>query len=163
MPFKPRKPETEEVAEAIKDCQSLDEVAQVALAASFKVIQKRELWVVATDAKIIYGPYASEIDAYNALAEGKIDGFEDEEGIKKLRKDGVQIPTLGGKAAVYRLTGPLLQEERTEHHDSKARIIAEHLCPKCEHKKLAHGLNGRSTACSIQGCKCKAVPSHPII
>lgn len=162
IPFSPRREEVEAVADAIKDATSLEEVAKLSLKASFAIIQKRQTWAIATDAHIIYAPYASEADAYSALAGGKVDGFEDEEGIKAIRKEK-GIPTLGGKAAVLALSGPLALEDHLEHHDGKARIIAEHLCPTCQHKKAAHGLNGRSTACSIQGCKCKAVPSHPII
>lgn len=166
MAFSPRKDEWPEVADAIEKAtpDGLEAAAKAALKASFKVLQKRNLWAIATDAQILYAPFASEVDAYNALAGGEIEGFVDEEGIKDLRKaDKSAIPTLGGKAMVLRLTGPLALAEQLDHHDRKAHIISEHLCPKCEHKKTEHGVNGRSTACSIHGCTCKAVPSHPLI
>ena len=166
MALTPRKDEWPEVADAIEKAtpQGLEAAAKAALKASFTVLQKRHLWAVATDAQIVYGPWASETDAYNALAAGQVEGFVDEEGIKALRKeDKSAIPSLGGKALVLRLTGPLALAEQVEHHDRKARIVAEHLCSKCEHKKAVHGLNGRSTACSVTGCTCKAVPTHPII
>lgn len=166
MGLTPRKDEWPEVADAIEKAtpDGLEAAAKAALKASFTVLQKRHLWAIATDAQIIYAPFASEIDAYNALAGGQVEGFVDEEGIKELRKeDKTAIPTLGGKAMVLRITGPLALADQLDHHDRKARIISEHLCPKCEHKKQAHGLNGRSTACSIQGCSCKAVPTHPTI
>lgn len=166
MAFTVRKDEWPEVADAIEKAtpDGLEAAAKAALKASFKVLQKRHLWAIATDAQIVYGPWASETDAYNALAAGQIEGFVDEEGIKALRKeDKSAIPTLGGKAVVLRLTGPLALAERMDHHDRKAHIVSEHLCPKCEHKKAVHGLSGRTTACSIQGCSCKAVPSQPVI
>lgn len=156
MPFVPRKDEAVAVAEAIEHEESLEAVSKTALKTAFAQVQRRKLWVVVVrDSQTIYGPYASERDAYNALASGKIDGFEDEEGIKALLKEK-KIPTLGGLATVLPMTGPLLQAEREAESDREDRLLTEHLCKDCEHKLLAHGLDGRTTKCSVSGCQCKA-------
>lgn len=153
MPFSPRKAEVEEVVDAITQHREAEDVAKAALKASFAVIQRRELWAVATDARMVYGPYASETDAYNALAAGKVTDFVDEEGIKQVRKEK-GVPTLGGKAAVLKTIGPLALAESAEEKDEKARRTAERLCATCDHPLLAHGITNRSSKCSTSGCSC---------
>ena len=139
MAFTPRREEIEAVADAIEGQDSIEGVAREALKASFKLLQRRNLWAVGTDASIIYAPFASENDCYTALAGGKIDGFVDEEGIKALRKeDKSAIPTLGGKATVLRLTGPLALEAATYRKDREARLFSSHLCSNCEQPQGGH-------------------------
>lgn len=146
MAFTPRREEIEAVADAIEGQDSLEGVAREALKASFKLLQRRNLWAVATDASIIYAPFASENDCYTALAGGKVDGFVDEEGIKALRKeDKSAIPTLGGRAMVLRLTGPLALEATTYRKDREAHLFSNHLCVHCEQAVNKH--DTKTNAC----------------
>lgn len=161
MALIPRKPEVEEVAEAIKAATSdgLDAAAKASIKASFTILQRRQLWIIATDAHLIYGPYESEAAAYNALAGGKVPDFEDEEGIKAIRKEK-EIPTLGGRAIVLPIIGPLALAEGIAEKDAAAFNTSNHLCVTCGHKLLAHGLKRSSNGCSVRGCTCSS-PKTP--
>lgn len=152
MPFTPRKEEVATMAEAIRGCQSLEEVAKTALKEAFKTIQGRSLWYVAVkESRLVYGPFASETDAYNALGANKLKGFTDEEGIKAIRKEGI-IPSLGGKALVFQGVGPLVAFENARQYDWEAYCASEHLCLTCGHGAMKHNVNGRSDGCSL--CEC---------
>lgn len=159
MALTPRKSEVEAVMAAIEDKADLESVAKAAIKASFEAMQARVLYVVATDAKILYGPYPSETEAYNALAAGRVPGFVDEEGIRGVRKEG-GIPTLQGKAQVLAMTGPLLQAERQEDLDTNAHQVAEKLCVDCGHSLAAHGMTNKKAGCYVTGCRC-AAPKKP--
>lgn len=157
MPYTPRKDELQAMADAIRDCQSLEDVAKTALKTAFALIQNRNMVGVAIEnSRLIYGPFASETDAYNALAGNKLEGFEDEEGIKAKRKQKI-IPSLGGKALVFTMVGPQVQADRVEQYDWRAKCAAEHLCINCGHGVLKHDVQGKPVGCSLPGCDCAKV------
>ncbi len=161
MPLSPRKEEVQGVADAIEAAtpKGLDAAAKAAIKEAFAALQRRRLWVIATDAHLLYGPYASQADAYNALAGKKVPGFEDKEDIKAIRKEK-GIPSLGGKAAVLAMSGPLALENTQEEVDLEAHRVANRLCATCDHKLLAHGVHRNSVGCSVYGCTCPS-PKAP--
>lgn len=147
------------MSEAISKYHELEDVAKAALRVAYSIFQKRRQWVVATDAQILYGGFASEADAYNALAGKKVPGFEGKEDIKAIRKEK-GIPSLGGKAAVLAMSGPLALEDAQEEVDLEAHRVANRLCATCDHKLLAHGVHRNSVGCSVYGCACPS-PKAP--
>lgn len=139
MAYKSRKDEVEAMMEAIRDGEDLEEVAKIALATGFALMQRRNLWAVATDARLVYGVYAYESDARKAMD---------------------SMPTAGGQAAVIPLVGALAAEERWEESDLQAHRTAHRLCANCDHSLAGHGLTNRSSGCSVYGCRCSA-PKKP--
>lgn len=161
MSFVPRKPEIEEVAAAIEHCQTLDEVAKVALKASWSVIQRRQLWMIGTDLQIAYGPYSSANDAFKALALGRVPEAEEDEGSKVASGKGyVAVSANDGHAGVHLLVGPERAKDATNRLDIQAHRTANHLCVTCDHRIEAHGVSSTRPGCSIAGCACKA-PKKP--
>ena len=165
MAITPRAHEWQAVAEAIEEAtpKGLEAAAKAATKTAYAALQSRPgegeklaqgLWVVATEGLNLYGPFGTENEAHAALAGGEVPSYIDDEGIVQLRKDGL-VPTLGGKAVVLPLIGPLAMADRLDRQDRKARLFTEHRCATCEHKLAKHGTSAGTEACSIPGCSCK--------
>lgn len=162
MAIAPRQAEVEAVAEAIKDQRTLEGVAKAATAAAYTQIQSRPapkakletgLWIVATDNRLVYGPFGSHGEAEKAVANGRIPDL-DKVDPEQLKEEGY-VPA--NKVLILPMRGPVSAAEASREKDRLARMFSNHLCRDCEHKTARH--NAKTGKCPVKNCDCtKPVP-----
>lgn len=155
MAFTPRKAEVQAVMEAIESADSLEAVAKAALKEAWNCIQARELYVVAVkEGRALYGPFASENDAYGALKKNTFMALKDPDEIKRAKEEGF-VPTLGGEAAVLTTRSPLAAGKALAEIDDEAEASRSHTCATCKHPDAVHDWPKRRSGCAIKWCNCK--------
>lgn len=142
---------------AIEGEDTLEGVAKAALSAAYLALQSRPapdskletgLWVVATDDRMVYGPFGTYGEAEKAVTNGRIPNMEKIDPAR-LKEEGY-VPT--SKVAILPMRGPVSAAEAAVEKDRLARLFANHLCANCEHRTVRH--NAKTGKCPAKNCEC---------